>query len=194
VETATGEIHAKELYDYEIDSLETKSFINDPGYSSIISTLDSIVNDRIAIPSTQPELHFQVYGQTDEENIFPLANSRVIFDGFENLTDDAGLIALTHPEGIYNYRLTKLGYADVSKSITVVRDTLAAFNNQVQLKIIDEDTNETVDSCFVAFGKDTVHYSTGNQLQYLNVLSGFYDVTIMKKHLIVLYILYTIVC
>lgn len=77
METATGEIHAKELYDYEIDSLETKSFINDPGYSSIISTLDSIVNDRIAIPSTQPKLHFQVYGKQMKKtfSLLPIAVS-----------------------------------------------------------------------------------------------------------------------
>ncbi len=187
VETATGETHATELYDYKIDSLETISFINDPGYNNIINNLDSIVNDRIAIPSTQPKLHFQVYGQTGEDNIYPLANSRVKLDGFENVTNDTGQITLTHPEGIYNYNVTKQGYAGVSKSISVIRDTiitdtLAALKNQVQIKIIDKDTDESVDSCYVVFGKDTVPYSSVNLLQYSKVYSGFYDVTVKKKH------------
>lgn len=187
IETASGETYASELYDYEVDSMETTSFIHDPAYSSVLNTLDSIVDERISIPSTQPKIQFHVYGKTNDENVYPLANSRVQLDGYEHTTNDSGILTLTHPEGVYNYSLIKQGYSGANLNIslesdTVIIDTLTALQNQVRLKIIDDHTGDNIDSCLLRFGEDTVYAYRENPLFFSNLHSGFYDLSVKKKH------------
>ncbi len=52
IERATGDTYAMELYDYAVDPLETESFIDDPQYTKVIQSLDSILSKRIKDPSS----------------------------------------------------------------------------------------------------------------------------------------------
>ena len=45
--------YASELYDYQIDPLETTSYIKDEQYDPVIQKLDSILIRRIKTPSTK---------------------------------------------------------------------------------------------------------------------------------------------
>jgi len=53
IERKTGKTFDIELYDYLLDPLETKSCVHESGYDSILDELDSILTQRIRIPSSK---------------------------------------------------------------------------------------------------------------------------------------------
>ena len=187
IQTSTGEMHASELYDYEVDSLETKSFINDPGYTSVINSLDSIVNQRMDIPSTQPKIHYRVKAKDENGNISPLPNSTIHIDGFEIASNDTGYAIITHPIGTYQVEAGKKGYSLVTKTIhlqndTLICDTLKPKINQVGIKVIDAESYGIVDSCEVWINDQKLISSVDSIYQYPNLISGNYLLSIKKEH------------
>jgi len=53
IERKTGNTFETELYDYLMDPLETRSFVNDSGYDAIVLRLDSMLTQRIKESSRQ---------------------------------------------------------------------------------------------------------------------------------------------
>ena len=71
--------YAAELYDYQIDPLETINRVADPDYRTIVAKLDSIVQLRIQIPSSQNKLQFSIYGLNEKNDSVNIGNARINF-------------------------------------------------------------------------------------------------------------------
>ncbi|MCF8227181.1 MAG: sulfatase-like hydrolase/transferase [Bacteroidales bacterium] len=119
-----GTVHAAELYDYEADPLETVSFVSDPAYQHIVVEMDSILEERIAVPSTQTKIRFFLQGINDENDSLDIQYPSITFHKEKQEPGYAGIITFTHLPGNYNYVASGMGFSEVSGEISVQNDTL----------------------------------------------------------------------
>ncbi len=119
-----GSFQASELYDYEEDPLETVNRSGAAGYEIVTGRLDSIVQERIRIPSTQERILFNISGMSKQGDTASLAGAVVRFAGASYRTDSRGGLLFTHIDGDYSYEVTAPGYDPVSGFVHIDNDTV----------------------------------------------------------------------
>ncbi len=118
-----GTEHSRELYDYDTDPLETISQVYNPDYAAIVHELDSIVQRRIEIPSTQDRIQFRIRGKDGSDTI-DLEDIEVLFHGEVQTTSEDGMVIFTHTPGSYSYEVDPKGYTSTEESVDVEGDTI----------------------------------------------------------------------
>jgi len=149
VKTSDGSHYAAELYDYESDPLETVSQVGNPDYLEVRQKLDSIVQNRIKIPSTQEKIEFKIKGVTTNNDTVALKNSEIRFEESLNYTNSDGGLLITHVPGNYSYTVKLRGYSQVDDQLPVTGDTLVRIFLHSQLynlslKIMGSWNNEVI--------------------------------------------------
>lgn len=119
-----GNTYARELYDYQLDSLETANVVFDPAHEELVKHLDSLVSERINIPSTQTRISFAVEGKDPTGNRGPLEGVKLVLAGETKFTDETGTVLFTHIPGKTAYHMEASGFKDVDSTLTIHGDTL----------------------------------------------------------------------
>ncbi len=132
-----GSYYASELYDYELDPLETVNFAFDPGYVDIRNRLDSLVLERIVIPSTQERIYFEIKGRgtvtQSKRDTISITGASITLGQETKLTDEFGLSMFTRDTGWVDVYIDAVGYVPYSDSIHVGED------NQVKVVLQQEE-------------------------------------------------------
>ena len=116
--------YAAELYDYELDPLETVNQAGNPEYADIKNKLDSIVKARIQSPSTQERAYFQLKKTNENGDTVNVSNASIQFAEVEKNTNQNGEIVFTHVPGEYNYSIRKKGFNTTTGKIELEKDTV----------------------------------------------------------------------
>jgi arylsulfatase A-like enzyme len=119
-----GSNYATELYDYQVDPLETVDYSGDPVYEAIVSQLDSIVTDRIQNPSTQKNIIFKITGMNKQGDTVAVENAVIDFEHASQNSDEGGISFFTHHEGDFSFQIRADGYDSFSSNARVRDDTV----------------------------------------------------------------------
>jgi arylsulfatase A-like enzyme len=119
-----GSLHAAELYDYREDPMETLNLAGSAGHDSIRHRLDSILRNRMLIPSTQYKIRFMVSGMGKEGDTLAITDARVQFAGATYRTGKNGELQLTHVGGEFGYEISAAGYDPFTGTVKILNDTL----------------------------------------------------------------------
>lgn len=119
-----GSLYEDELYDYQIDPLETTDFSEDLAYGPVIIRLDSLLSLRIANPSTQHKIQFLVTGLDKQGDSLQLSGAAIRFEDAWYRTDIQGRAIISHPDGNFPFLVEADGYDPASGTIDINGDTL----------------------------------------------------------------------
>jgi hypothetical protein len=119
-----GSTHAKELYDYQQDPLETTNAVFDPAHEALVHRLDSLIGERIMVPSTQNRISFDIQGPDLQGGYGPLADIGLLLAGESKVTSSDGKLMFTHPRGKVTYLAEHSAYKMVSDTLQVEGDTV----------------------------------------------------------------------
>lgn len=183
VKTSDGSHYSAELYDYETDPLETVSQISNPDYLEVSRKLDSIVQSRIRIPSTQEKIEFKIQGLTTENDTVAVGNSEIRFEESLNYTSGNGGLLITHVPGNYSYSVKSKGYQQVNSKVTIAKDTLInvflkseVYN--VTLKIKGAWNNEVIKNVEVVLGNQNLKTNNEGYVSFDNIGFDFYQISV----------------
>jgi len=118
-----GSFYEDELYDYQTDPLETRDFSDDSSYEKVIAHLDSLLDRRIAHPSTQHKVLFQVRGLDKQGDTMLITEAKIRFEDAVPLTGSRGTTLVTHPLGNFPYQVEADGYDSCSGMLSIRGDT-----------------------------------------------------------------------
>jgi arylsulfatase A-like enzyme len=116
--------YASELYDYQADPLETIDYSENPVYGTIVSQLDSIVSERMQIPSTQKKIIFKITGMNKQGDTVAIENAVIGFEHASQNSDAGGESFFTHYEGDFPFQIEADGYDLFSSNVRVRDDTV----------------------------------------------------------------------
>ena len=119
-----GSHYESELYDYQVDPLETIDYSDNPDYQSVVSQLDSIVSERILHPSTQKKILFRITGRNELGDTVNIGNAVISFEHASQHTNSKGETLFTHFEGDFPFQIEADGYDPFSGNIQVTGDTV----------------------------------------------------------------------
>jgi PKD repeat protein len=126
-----------------------------------------------------------VYGVTFnvEANQSPIEGANVGIDGRNLLTTAQGIVTLSLPNGVYDYNVSKQGYAPVSGKVVVdgnseeVNITLIPFS-QITFNVTSND--EPIEGATIVIdNEDMVTNQNGEAT--ISIVSGLYDFTVSKE-------------
>ena len=183
VKTSDGSHYSSELYDYETDPLETVSQISNPDYFEIRQKLDSIVQNRINIPSTQEKVKFKIQGVTIENDTVALSNSEIRFEESLNYTNGDGVLLFTHVPGKYNYSAKSKGFGQVTGQLTVAGDTLVRIFLQsevynVSLKIMGAWNDKVIKNAGVIMGNLYKKTDNNGEADFNDISYDHYEIRV----------------
>lgn len=130
--SSDGSAYARELYDYQEDPLETINVVTHPVHADIVQRLDSLVTERIAIPSTQTRISFLVEGPDLNGGYGPVPNLRIKLAGESKLSQVSGALMFTHHRGMLTYQVEASGYVPRKDTVQIVGDTLIVLSMQLE--------------------------------------------------------------
>jgi len=130
--SSEGSTSARELYDYQQDPLETSNVVFDPAHDSMVQWLDSLMTERIKIPSTQTRISFVVSGPDQNGRTNPLSGLRITLAGESRLSDSEGKLMFTHPDGTVTYHVEASGYKPVDDTLHVRGDTVLVLGMELE--------------------------------------------------------------
>jgi len=119
-----GSHYASELYDYQVDPLETVDYSENPVYEAIVSQLDSLVTERIQIPSTQKKIIFKITGVNKQGDTVAIENAVIDFEHASQNSDAGGESFFTHHEGDFSFQIEADGYDPFSSNVRLRDDTV----------------------------------------------------------------------
>jgi arylsulfatase A-like enzyme len=119
-----GSTYARELYDYQEDPLETTNAVFEPIHNGIVHRLDSLLEERMAIPSTQTRINFVMEGPDPRGGYGPLADMELKMAGETKLSPADGTILFTHPGGQVIYQAEHPAYKPLSDTLEIRGDTV----------------------------------------------------------------------
>lgn len=112
-----GSVVAEELYDYQEDPLETMNLVGDESYREVVLEMDSIMKERIVIPSTQVRLGITLLGEESPGELSPVAGAFLHFGGKIFESDAKGQVFLTHSEGLHRLQVAHELFMDHQEDI-----------------------------------------------------------------------------
>jgi iduronate 2-sulfatase len=183
VKTSDGSHYSAELYDYESDPLETVSQISNPDYLEVSQKLDSIVQSRIKIPSTQEKIEFKIQGLTIENDTVAVGNSEIRFEESLKYTSSNGGLLITHVPGNYSYSVKSKGYQQVNSKVTIANDTLISVFLRsevyhVSLKIKGAWNNEVIKNVEVVLGNQNKKTNNDGDVSFDNISYNNYAIKV----------------
>lgn len=119
-----GSLYARELYDYQEDPLESVNLAADAGYAEVTGQLEQRVVERIAVPSTQERITFQVMGTGHGSDTVKIHGASLHFGQETRQTDENGVARYTHVTGPTGFRADAQGYMTLDGILEVKGDTL----------------------------------------------------------------------
>ncbi len=126
VDKTTKAHYTAELYDYHADPLETINQAGKVEYMQIKNRLDSLVSERIKIPSTQERVNFQLKKTDRNGDTVQVSDAGIYFAGDFKKTGENGETFFTHVSGEYQYRIKVKGLREKKGSIVFQKDTVIA--------------------------------------------------------------------
>lgn len=195
-----GSTYATELYDYLLDPHETVNVVFDPIHSGVVHHLDSLVSERISVPSTQTRIAFEVRGSNQSGESGPMENVKVLLAGESKATDKVGNVLFTHLNGKIAYHAEFPGFKDVDSTLNIIGDTVIILTMelkepiyQVDLQVSDFYTGKALINTLVAIdaeekrsdneGMVSFHMEEGEyllNLEKVNYPSLFDTLTVAK--------------
>jgi len=159
--SSDGSSYAKELYDYQEDPLETINAVSNPVHEDIVRRLDSLVSERIAIPSTQSRISFLIEGPGLSGGYGPVPNLRIVLAGESKLSKVEGELMFTHHKGDVIYRVEAAGYKTLEDSLQIVGDTVISLGMEleepvyhVSISVSDFYTDKKLGSAMVSLDNE----------------------------------------
>jgi hypothetical protein len=119
-----GTTYARELYDYQEDPLETTNAVFEPVHEKMVQRLDSLLEERRSIPSTQTRINFVIEGPDLRGGYGPLADVELEMSGDSKLTPSDGTLLFTHPSGQVIYQTNHPAYKPLSDTLQIRGDTV----------------------------------------------------------------------
>lgn len=163
-----GTMHSRELYDYLLDPQETRSYHNDAAYAGTRDRLDSMLMERIRIPSTQTRIGLVVKGVNHDGDTVSLPGAEVRMRDEKKITDQKGEAVFTHFAGNYEFAAKAKGYTPWSGNMHIGGDTavhifLSQESYEVTFSLVKGWNGQVLDGAKVAFGLNSgVTDSAGN--------------------------------
>jgi iduronate 2-sulfatase len=178
-----GTENSRELYDYETDPLETKSLIYDPAYVTIMNEMDSVLSDRIIVPSTQTRIAFEINGVSKNNDTLLIENARVKFYNEEILSSKVGISTFTHLLGDYSFQCSAKGYANESGEISVSGDTLIKIfllqeQYDVSFEVVQAWNGLPFSGATVSFDIESANTDELGKVTFTNILFGGYSILV----------------
>lgn len=118
-----GTLYANELYDYLEDPMETIDFSEDDSYQTLVSRFDSMLVERIRIPSTQNRIRFEVTGTDPSGDTVAISDASIYFEAETRLTGPGGSSLFTHVNGDFSFLVTAKRYDPCSDTLRIEGDT-----------------------------------------------------------------------
>jgi arylsulfatase A-like enzyme len=183
-----GSTYARELYDYELDPLETRNAVFDPEHEEIVHRLDSLMSERIKIPSTQCRISFEIEGPDLSGGYGPLPDIGLLLAGELKLSSGDGKLMFTHHEGQVIYRAEHLEYKTVSDTLEVKGDTVIHLHMelkepvyQVSLTASDYYTGKKLISARVFLDEEEKQSDLDGAVEFY-VEEGWYILSLEKTY------------
>jgi len=151
--SSNGSTYARELYDYQVDPLETTNVYFDPAHELIIQHLDSLMSERIVVPSTQSRISFVVQGPGLQGGSGPLPHVRFVLAGESKFTDSEGGLMFTHRNGEVSYHAEIAGYKPLDDTLRIKGDTLITLS----MELMDPVYHVSVKGSDFYSGKDLIN-------------------------------------
>lgn len=176
-----------ELYDYDIDPEETINLVNNSEYTNLVAKLDSIIQERIYIPSTQEKVSFKIrtinsFGDTINKN-----NVKIQFSDGENNTNIHGETFFTQIPGVYTYSINVKGFKEISSQIDHKKDTIIELllepeEFDIHLKVKAKWNNSELSKVNVQIGEQNLISNNDGDVIFKQIPYGFYSIQIKLKN------------
>jgi iduronate 2-sulfatase len=181
-----GSSYAEELYDYQEDSLETINLTAHPDYSDVKHELDSLVKERISIPSTQNRISFYVKELSVDGEPEAVEGISLTLAGETKASNVSGEILFTHPDGSVAYSVSADGYKQVDgvfhidgdMEISILLERKESLS-QVVVQAFDHYTGKKLINAYVLFGSEEQQTNSDGKVTF-QVAAGNYPIHVQK--------------
>ena len=183
---ADGTAESSELYDYQEDPLETINRVSYPEHAEVVKRLDSIVVSRIATPSTQHKIRFNIQGENLNGNYGPLEGVSLTMAGETMITGPDGELLFTHHKGSSTYSMVLSGYKSLQDSLDIGQDTIINLKMELEdpiyelsIKATDRYTGKALINASVSLDGDELKTDNSGMVLY-HVKSNTYLLRLQK--------------